>query len=200
MGKSLLLGSSVAAGLGVGGTALASMHLLKEKTETMRDKYPLAILDPQKAEHADLWNKKFAKLKGLTTSPKYQPLAEVYSIKENETEAKGKHKQACQKAYDSPSKEVDHLEEFKKLCFINNGDRLDQGKTLISQKTDFGTVYSAFAARSKDTLSSGFAAAWDQKGSSSTDPWQQAMLTECNKASEEIFVGDNSDFKQFCSK
>ncbi|AEW45494.1 hypothetical protein MHC_03170 [Mycoplasma haemocanis str. Illinois] len=200
MGKSLILGSSVVAGLGASGTTLAYIHFHKTKVETMREKYRLAILDPKKTEHSDLWNKKFTKLKGLSAAPKYQPLAEVYSIKENENDAKLKHKQACQKAYDSPSKDIDHLEEFKKLCFINNGDKLDKGKTLINQKTDFGTVYSAFAARSKDTLSSGFASAWEQKGSSSTDPWQQLMLSECNKVAEDIFTGDNSDFKQFCSK
>ncbi|CBY92737.1 hypothetical protein HF1_07290 [Mycoplasma haemofelis str. Langford 1] len=199
IGKLPALGAAslgTASAVGGGYWALTRDSKVEVKTENLRSKYKLAILVTE-----DDWNKKFEKLKGESTAPTYAPLKEAHAKKSEEAKAKELHKKACEDVYELPKTTTDNLNEFAKYCFFNNLDKVDSGKTLISENNGFQDKWDTFKAKQESEISPELVDALKNKGSAKTDSgWQGKMVTGCKALSEKIYEGDNEDFKAFCIK
>ncbi|AEG73348.1 hypothetical protein HF1_10110 [Mycoplasma haemofelis str. Langford 1] len=194
-------------GLGFAGLAgvsgagyLGLRNLSSESKESFKTKYALAVKDFLSDD--TILGKKLTSLSASGAStPKHKDLVSAQEHKKanRENEAKTALKRGCSDIHDKPV-DSDFFEDFKNYCSFNNGDKLEQGKTVVSANGDFTSKWTSFNGKSSDELQKGFKTINKPTDGASNTTWQATMLAECKKLSLEIFEGTISNFVEFCSK
>ncbi|CBY92385.1 hypothetical protein HF1_03770 [Mycoplasma haemofelis str. Langford 1] len=137
MGKGayLALGTAGAGSLGVGGLVALKPWEESKVVVSIKQKYPLAILDASK--DTDIWNKKYSNLS--KSSPHHPILKKALSKSKapnaDETGAKELLKSGCSKIYESNVDNPNNFQDFKSLCSKTNEDATKSNAHWIQEET-----------------------------------------------------------------
>ncbi|AEG72739.1 hypothetical protein MHF_0463 [Mycoplasma haemofelis Ohio2] len=192
----MCLGCAGAAG--VSGAGYLGYKLLPQK-ETFKSKYSLAV--DGFLSNRTIIDKKLGILKEADSNPKNEDLKIAKQKKKDsrDEEARTAFEKGCKAIHEEPT-DSQYLDDFKKYCSFNNGDKIVSGKSLVSEKANFDNHWNSFNGKTLDGLQKGFVEIHKSKKDAADDSWKEKMLGECKRLSDEIFEGEIPNFNDYCTK